>query len=113
MLKKKALKAASVRKLPATPISAEPATMAPMRRRVTDRPWPSAAAGFSPTMRTARPTGVRFSTQASSGTAASASSVMGVWPASTGPITGMPARNFISAKGVIVGGVFTLGKVTR
>ncbi|MNX63839.1 hypothetical protein D3C86_948490 [compost metagenome] len=113
MLKKNALNAASVRKLPATPISAEPATMAPMRRRVTDRPCPSAAAGFSPTMRIARPTGVRFSTHASMGTAASAIRVMGVCPASTGPMTGMPSRNFISAKGVMVGGVLTLGNVTR
>ena len=64
-------------------------------------------------MRIARPTGVRFSTQARIGTAASAISVMGVWPASTGPISGMPSRNFISANGVMVGGVFTLGNVTR
>ena len=36
--------------------------MAPMRTAATLRPWPSAAAGFSPTMRTASPTGVRYST---------------------------------------------------
>ena len=62
MLKKKALKAARVRKAPATPISAEPATTAPMRTAATLMPWPSAAAGFSPTMRTARPAGVRLRT---------------------------------------------------
>ncbi|MNL78885.1 hypothetical protein D3C87_2053770 [compost metagenome] len=56
---------------------------------------------------------MRLSTQAMIGTAASAISVMGVCPASTGPISGMPSRNFISANGVMVGGVFTLGNVTR
>ena len=61
MLKKKALKADRVRKAPATPISAEPATMAPLRTAATDTPCPSAACGFSPTMRTANPTGVRYS----------------------------------------------------
>ncbi|MNW09718.1 hypothetical protein D3C71_2067830 [compost metagenome] len=64
-------------------------------------------------MRIARPTGVRFSTQASMGTAASAISVIGVCPASTGPMSGIPSRNFISANGVMVGGVLTLGNVTR
>ena len=59
MLKKKALKADSVRKEPATPINAEPATIAPVRVAATDTPWPSAACGFSPTMRSARPSGVR------------------------------------------------------
>ena len=108
MLKKKALKAASVRKAPATPISAEPATTAPMRSPATLSPWPSAAAGFSPTVRSASPSGVRYSTQPTSGTASSASSVSGVCAFSTG--TG---SQDMGAKGSIVGGVSTLGKLTR
>ena len=82
--------------------------IAPMRSRATDRPWPSAAAGFSPTIRTASPSGVRLSTQASSGTSSSAASVSGVSWSSSG--TGRPA---MGAKGSMVGGLSTLGKLTR
>ena len=59
MLKKNALKADSVRKAPPTAISAEPAMTAPMRSAVDREALASAASGFSPTMRTARPSGVR------------------------------------------------------
>ena len=90
------------------PISAEPAISAPMRSPATLRPWPSAAAGFSPTMRSARPSGVRISTKASTGTSNSASSVSGVCASSTG--IGSQA---IGAKGSMVGGVSTFGKLTR
>ena len=38
-----------------------PPTIAPVRVAATETPWPSAACGFSPTIRTARPSGVRFS----------------------------------------------------
>ncbi|MNT38725.1 hypothetical protein D3C72_1749320 [compost metagenome] len=108
MLKKKALKAERVRKAPATPISAEPAMMAPLRTAITGMPCPSAACGFSPTMRTARPSGVRISTQASNGTSSSASKVSAV----CSPSIGIGSQSMAS-KGVMVGGVFTFGKLTR
>ena len=43
-------------------LEATRATMAPVRTAITDTPWPSAACGFSPTMRTANPTGVLYNT---------------------------------------------------
>lgn len=102
------MKADSVRNAPATAISAEPAAIAPMRSPATLRPWPSTADGFSPTMRSASPSGVRVSSQASAGTSSSAISVIGVCDSSTG----MP-RLAMGAKGSTVGGLSTLGKLTR
>ncbi|MNV27809.1 hypothetical protein D3C71_1189700 [compost metagenome] len=82
--------------------------MAPVRVAATEMPWPSAACGFSPTMRTANPSGVRSSTQASKGTKSKANSVSGV----CAERMGMPSHS-IGANGSMVGGVFTLGKLTR
>jgi hypothetical protein len=108
MLKKKALNAERVRKEPATPINAEPATMAAVRVATTGMPWPSAACGFSPTMRTASPAGVRCSSHHEKGTSSSASSVSVVCCEMIGS-----GSHSIGANGTIVGGVLTLGKATR
>ncbi len=97
-----------MRNAPATPISADPATIAPLRSRTTSMPWPSTAAGFSPTIRIARPSGVRYSTHASAGTATSAASVNGVCAERIGRRSAA-----ISANGWIVGGLDTLGNPTR
>ncbi len=64
MLKKNELKADMVRNAPPIAISALPAITAPMRTAVTEIPCASTAPGFSPTARTARPSGVRYSPQA-------------------------------------------------
>ena len=57
--KVKALNCAIDRKAPATPISAPPSTTAWKRVEITLTPAESAARGFSPTMRSDRPHGVR------------------------------------------------------
>ena len=57
--KKNELNADMVRNAPPMAISAEPAITAPIRTAVTEMPCASTAAGFSPTARTATPTGVR------------------------------------------------------
>jgi hypothetical protein len=114
MLKKKALKAAVVRKAPPMPIRAEPAATAPRRTPATLMPALSAAAGLSPTARIASPTGVRASTHARTGTTASANSVGGVSAPSTGPSHGIASSQpWTSAKGWTVGGDDTFGKSTR
>ena len=59
-------------------------------------------------MRSARPSGVRYRPQANAGTINSASKVIGVCAPRTG-IGNQP----IAAKGWIVGGLSTLGKLTR
>ncbi|MCY1381471.1 hypothetical protein D9M69_693820 [compost metagenome] len=59
-------------------------------------------------MRGARPSGVRYSTQATAGTSSSANSVSAV----CAPRMGTGSQS-IGAKGVMVGGVFTFGKLTR
>ena len=59
-------------------------------------------------MRTARPSGVRNSAQARNGTSSSANKVSAV----CSPRIGMGSQSMAS-NGVMVGGVFTLGKLTR
>ena len=82
--------------------------MALVRTASTETPCPSAACGFSPTMRTAKPTGVRYSTKAMMGTSPSASNVRGVCWFNIGS----PSQS-MALKGSIVGGVVTFGKLTR
>ena len=59
--------------------------------------------------RNASPSGVRYSSQLINGTSTSASSVSGVCCCSTGS----GSQPLMSAKGWIVGGLSTLGKLTR
>ena len=60
-------------------------------------------------MRTASPSGVRISSQATSGTSSSASKVSGVcWFK-----TGIGSQPVMSLNGWTVGGLSTLGKLTR
>ena len=109
MLKKNALNADSVRNAPAIAHQRGPATTVHIRTAMTSMPWPSAAPGFSPTMRTARPTGVRLRTYASSGHADEREQRQRRlrW-------TGAARRaSVIGANGSIVGGVVTCGSVTR
>jgi hypothetical protein len=84
MLKKNALKADSVRNAPATPISAEPATMAPVRRRRHAHALAFGGCGFSPTMRRPGPAACGQHPGQISGTSSRASSVSGVCAFSTG-----------------------------
>ena len=59
-------------------------------------------------MRTARPAGVRYSNQPIAGTSSRASRVSAVWVFRMG----MGSQS-MGANGVTVGGVLTLGKLTR